>query len=142
GFGIDDNRYSCLFRRLDDFADEPRRQRALGIIGQDYASRARQRGERTIDQSLFSLGVERLRQFPVGAQQMGGMMLGNEANFARGRTPGIDDEMGLDQRLGGEGAHQRAARVVLSNDTEANAPPPQPPHISDAVTPTPPPQPL
>src|SRR5262249_50796087 len=56
-----------------------------------------------------------------------------EANFARGRTPGIDDEMGLDQRLGGEGAHQRAARIVLSDDTEENAARAKPRYIAGDV---------
>ncbi len=49
------------------------------------------------------------------------MMLGDEANLARGRTRRIDDKMRLDQRLGGERAHQRAARVILTDDTEENA---------------------
>jgi len=74
-----------------------------------------------IDQGLLGLGIERLRQFAVGAQQMGRMMLGDEANFARGRTRRIDDEMGFEQRLGGERAHQRAAGVILTDDTKENA---------------------
>ena len=49
------------------------------------------------------------------------MMLGNEANLARGRTRRIDDEMGFDQRLGGKRAHQRTAGVILSDDAEEHA---------------------
>ena len=49
------------------------------------------------------------------------MMLGDEANLARGRTRRIDDEMGFDQRLGGKRAHERTAGVILSDDAEENA---------------------
>jgi hypothetical protein len=120
-FGVNDDRYFCLFRRIDNVSDDPRRQRAFGIVGQDDARRTRQCRQGAIDQGLLGLGIERLRQFPVGAQQMGRMMLGNEANLARGRTRRIDDEMRFDQRLGGERAHQRAASVILTDNTEENA---------------------
>src|SRR5262249_4439721 len=51
-------------------------------------------------------------------QKMGGMMLGYEPNLARRRTPCIDDKMRLNQRLGRERAHQRAAGVIFSHNTE------------------------
>ena len=67
GFGVDDDRYACLSRRIDDFPDDPRRQRALGIIGQHDAPRSRQCRKRAIDQNLLSLRIDCFRQFPIGA---------------------------------------------------------------------------
>src|SRR5207247_3309554 len=71
GFLVDDDRYSCLSRRIDDFPDDPRRQRALGIIRQHDAPRSRQRRKRAIDQNLLSLRIDCFRQFPIGALKMG-----------------------------------------------------------------------
>jgi hypothetical protein len=48
-------------------------------------------------------------------------MLGDEADFSCGRTPCIDDKMGLDQGLGGQRPHERAAGFILSHDPEENA---------------------
>ena len=49
------------------------------------------------------------------------MMLGDETDLARGRTRRIDNEMGLDQGLGGKRPHQGAAGFILADDADENA---------------------
>ena len=116
--GIDDHRLAELAAPpRSGCADDTRRERALGIVGQHHARRARQRRERR-DRAASSRvsGIERLRQLPVGAQQMGRMVLGDEADLARGRPRRIDDQMGFDQRLSAR-ARASSARPASSSPT-------------------------
>jgi len=48
-------------------------------------------------------------------------MLGDEADLARRRACGIDHQMRLDQRLGGECPHYLRARVILADDPDEGA---------------------
>ena len=49
------------------------------------------------------------------------MVLGDETDLARGRARRVDNEVGLDQGLGGKSPHQRTARFILADDTDENA---------------------
>jgi hypothetical protein len=53
------------------------------------------------------------------------MMLGDETDLARGRTRRVDNEMGLDQGLGGKRSHQGAAGFILADDADENAASPE-----------------
>ena len=112
--GIDDHRLAGLARRLDHGADDARGQHAFGVVGEHDRPNPRQRLEHRIDDRLLDLAGNRLCQLPVGAQQVGGMMLGDEADLAGGRTRPVDDEMGLDRRLGAERRLEGASGLVVS----------------------------
>ena len=120
-FGIDDHRLAELPGGFDQGPDDARREQALGIIGQHHARRARQRRQRLGEHGLFGLAIDRRRQLPVGAQQMGRMVLGDEADLARGHARAIDDQMGFDQRLGAELRRERAPGIVVAHHADEDA---------------------
>ena len=97
-FGIDHHRLAELFRSVDHAADEACREDPLGIVGEHHAIRPRQRSHTGVDQRVLDVRADRRGQFPVGTQQVGRMVLGDKAHFARGRAAGIDHEMGFDRR--------------------------------------------
>jgi len=74
-----------------------------------------------VDQRLLGPGIDLLQQFPVGAQEVGRVVLGHEADFARGRACGIHYEMGFDRRLGGERAHEHAAGFIFADHADKDA---------------------
>ena len=119
--GIDDDRLAELSRRVDQGAHDARRERALGVIGQHDRDGARQRRERVLDHALLGVRIERLRQLPVGAQQMRRMVLGDEADLARGQARAVDDQMRFDQRLGAQRGGERAAGVVVADHADEDA---------------------
>ena len=49
------------------------------------------------------------------------MMLGDEADLARGLARRIDHQMEFDQRMGAERLGQRAAGIVVADDADENA---------------------
>ena len=118
---IDDHRLAGLARGGNHRADDARRQRALRIIGQHHCADARQRGNRVRDDRVFAHLRDRRCEFPIGAQQVRRMVLGDEAHLACCLPRGIEHQARIDQRIGGERLRERAARVVLADDPDENA---------------------
>ena len=104
---IDDHRLAVPARRLDDGADHPLGQHAFGIVGEYDCADLRHRRFRMRDHRRLALGARRRRCFPIGAHQVGGMMLGDEAHFARRRPRFIDHQFGNDRAELGERLAQR-----------------------------------
>ena len=96
-FRIDHDRLAVPARRIDHGPDDARRQHAFGVIGQDHGADLRHRGFGVGDDRRLALGAGRRRGLPIGAHQMGRMMLGDEAHLARGLPRLIDDEIGHDR---------------------------------------------
>ena len=97
-FGIDHHRLAELFRPIDHAADEVRREDPLGVVGEHHAIHPRQRSRTGVDQRALDVRADWRSQFPVGAQQVSRMVLGDKAHLACGRAAGIDHEMGFDRR--------------------------------------------
>ena len=119
--GIDDHRLAGRIGRLKQTPDQRRRQHALGVIRQHHRIRPRQCGECRLQQRLLGFGIRRPRLFPVGAQQMRGVMLRHEPHLARGRARSVNDKRGRDAGLGGERRLQRAAGIVLADQADKDA---------------------
>ena len=106
--GIDDHRLAELARLVDDGADDRRAQHALGIVGQHHCIRTRHRRSAGLDQRLLDVLPHRRGELPVGPQQMGGIVLGDEPHLAGGRARRIDQQMRLD-RSDSDSANARAS---------------------------------
>ena len=97
--GIDHDRLPELAGLPDHGADDAFGEHALGVVGEHHRAGLRQRRGRALDQGGFDLAGDRLRRFPVGAQQVGREMLGHETQLAGGRPRGIDHEVRFDRAL-------------------------------------------
>ena len=96
-FGIDHDRFAEAPRRFDDGANDARGERAFGIVGQHHRAGFGQRRFGKADDRGFAFRAGRVRGFPIGAQQVGGVMLGDEAHLARGWPRVVDHQLGCDR---------------------------------------------
>ena len=119
--GIDDHSLAELLRGVDDVADHARGQHALGVIGQQHDVGAGELRQDGVDQFLFDIRGNRLRQFPIRAQHVGGEMLGDEAQLSRRRAAGIGNQHGLDPAFLGQLATKFRARLVFADQAHKNA---------------------
>ena len=119
--GIDDHALAEFARGIDDVADHPRGQHALGIVGQQHDVRARQLRQDGVDQLLLDLAGRRLRHFPIRAQHVGGEMFGNEAHLSRRRPRRIGNQHALDSGFLRQRGFQRRAGIVLTDQPDKNA---------------------
>ncbi len=119
--GIDDHRLALRVGGRDHVADDARGERALGVVGQHHRADARHGFEHAGDQLVFARRVDRRGHFPIGAQQMGGKMLGHEAHLARGLARRIDDQFEFDVGMGLERGGERAAGLVVADHADEDA---------------------
>ena len=119
--GIDDDALTEFSRGIDDVADHPRGQHALGIVGQQHDVRARELRQDGVYQLLLDFGGRRQRHFPVRTQHVGGEMFGNETHFSCRRPRGVGNQHTLDSSFPRQRGFQRRARIVLTDHPDKNA---------------------
>ena len=119
--GIDDHALAEFLRGIDHVADHPRRQDALGVIRQQHDVGARDVRQHRVDQLLLDLAGSRLRQLPVGAQHVGGKMLGDEAHLARGRPRRVVHQHAFNARLLLQRHREPDADLVLADQAGEDA---------------------
>src|ERR1700694_3014681 len=73
------------------------------------------------EQCALRFAADWLRQLPVRAQEVGGVMLGDEAYLARCRPGRVDDEMRFDQRLRRERRGKRLPCFILADNADEEA---------------------
>ena len=118
---IDDHALAELSRGIDDVADHPRRQHALGIVGQQHDVGARQQRQDGVDQVLFDTGragcaisqsarnmwVEKCSETKRTLRVVGRRGIGNQ----HASMPAFPRQRGL----------QRSAGVVLADQPDEDA---------------------
>ena len=118
---IDDHPLAEFLRGVDRLADQARGQHALGVVRQQHDIDARQLRQHRIDQALLDFSRRRRRGFPIGAQHVGGEMLGDEPHLAGGRPRRIAHQHRGDARIGVERGIERAPGVVIADQADEDA---------------------
>ena len=73
------------------------------------------------DDFSLGFGIKCTDGFPVGAQQVGGMVFRDEAHLAGGGPRAIDNKVRLDIGLRTKRRRQRPPRIVLAHDADIDA---------------------
>ena len=120
-FGIDHDRFAEAPRRFDDGANDARGERAFGIVGQHHRAGFGQRRFGKADDRGFAFPAGRVRGLPIGAQQVGGVMLRDEAHLARGWPRVVDHQLGCDRLKLAELIGQYATGLVVADQTDEDA---------------------
>jgi hypothetical protein len=114
-FRIDHNRLSALVGRIDHRTNNAWRQRPLGIVRQDDRAHTRHRLDDMANERILASGIDRRRRFPIGAQKVSRMVLGDKADFP-GRLPlALDHQVKFDQGMVAERLGQRAASLIVAD---------------------------
>ncbi|CUU16974.1 hypothetical protein CDS [Bradyrhizobium sp.] len=119
--GIDDHGLAERSRGVDRVTDHARGQHALGVVGEQYDVGARDLRQDCVDQLGLDVVGGRHRLLPIRAQHVRGKMLGDEADFSRGRPRRIAHQRAFDAGMLRKCRFEPLARIVLADEADKDA---------------------